>query len=66
MDGSARGGSSNSSSSAGMTQASDVSTSLSHLSDAIGALAQNDTDAAKLLLHLCTQVWCDNGDSVSE
>lgn len=49
-----------------MTQASDVSTSLSHLSDAIGALAQNDTDAAKLLLHLCTQVWCDSWDSVSE
>lgn len=37
-------------------QATDVNTSLCHLSDAIGALAQNDTDAAKLLLQLCTQV----------
>ncbi|XP_063888404.1 probable E3 ubiquitin-protein ligase HERC1 isoform X2 [Scylla paramamosain] len=35
--------------------ATDISTSLAHLSDAIGALAQNDTDAAKLLLQLCTQ-----------
>ena len=36
--------------------ATDISTSLAHLSDAIGALAQNNTDAAKLLLQLCTQV----------
>ncbi|XP_071541149.1 LOW QUALITY PROTEIN: probable E3 ubiquitin-protein ligase HERC1 [Panulirus ornatus] len=36
-------------------QATDVNTSLCYLSDAIGALAQNDTDAAKLLLQLCTQ-----------
>nr|XP_053648639.1 probable E3 ubiquitin-protein ligase HERC1 isoform X6 [Cherax quadricarinatus] len=38
-----------------VVQATDVSTSLAHLSDAIGALAQNDTGAAKLLLQLCTQ-----------
>ncbi|CAL4059546.1 unnamed protein product, partial [Meganyctiphanes norvegica] len=33
----------------------DINTSLAHLSDAIGALAQNDKEAAKLLLQLCTQ-----------
>ncbi|KAK7085894.1 hypothetical protein SK128_025641 [Halocaridina rubra] len=49
LDGSARTAGS-------VLQPTDVSTSLAHLSDAIGALAQNDTDAAKLLLQLCTQV----------
>ncbi|XP_064122794.1 probable E3 ubiquitin-protein ligase HERC1 isoform X2 [Macrobrachium nipponense] len=48
LDGSARTAGS-------VLQPTDVATSLAHLSDAIGALAQNDTDAAKLLLQLCTQ-----------
>lgn len=49
LDGSAR-------TTGAVLQPTDITTSLAHLSDAIGALAQNDTDAAKLLLHLCTQV----------
>ncbi|XP_042891775.1 probable E3 ubiquitin-protein ligase HERC1 isoform X3 [Penaeus japonicus] len=48
LDGSAR-------TTGAVLQPTDITTSLAHLSDAIGALAQNDTDAAKLLLHLCTQ-----------
>ena len=37
-------------------QPSEITASLSHLSDAIGALAQNDPEASRLLLQLCTKV----------
>ena len=36
-------------------QLSEISASLSHLSDAIGAHAQNDPEASRLLLQLCTK-----------
>lgn len=35
----------------------DMRNSLSYLSSAIGALAENDMDASKMLLHLCIKVW---------